>query len=168
MPNTEGTIMSDIEFTLNEDLPPASMLDDGYIHHCETCGTGLTYGGRGRKPRFCNDHKPGASRTPSGGGTSKRDQMITTTIDAAYQIIGQALASPLVPFGNEVAGAVVASHSTSLAEAWVEASKTNVKLRKTLERMCEQSGMATVVALHIGMVVEISNAQRAYVQVANE
>lgn len=31
---------------------------------CEVCGTELTYGGRGRKPRFCTEHKKGAKTTP--------------------------------------------------------------------------------------------------------
>jgi hypothetical protein len=38
---------------------------------CETCGLALNYGGRGRKPRFCSDHKPGA-RSATGSTPAKR------------------------------------------------------------------------------------------------
>lgn len=34
---------------------------------CETCGLPLTYGGRGRKPRFCAEHKPNRSTVNTTG-----------------------------------------------------------------------------------------------------
>ena len=37
--------------------------------HCEVCGIALHYSGKGRHPRFCTEHKPGAS---SGGDGRKR------------------------------------------------------------------------------------------------
>jgi hypothetical protein len=39
---------------------------------CETCGLALNYSGRGRKPRFCSDHKPGRKESSSAPARRKR------------------------------------------------------------------------------------------------
>jgi hypothetical protein len=38
--------------------------------HCERCGVALHYAGKGRHPRFCDEHKPGAG-SGDGGHTRK-------------------------------------------------------------------------------------------------
>lgn len=50
------------------DTPPA-VSDDPL---CQVCGAGLTYSGRGRKPKFCDEHKTssGSPRKQSSGGSS--------------------------------------------------------------------------------------------------
>jgi hypothetical protein len=46
-----------------EDVTPPTEGGD----HCEVCGIALHYSGKGRHPRFCTEHKPGAGST----GTSR-------------------------------------------------------------------------------------------------
>ena len=45
------------------DIEEVSFADIDMGPACETCGAGLVYSGRGRKPRFCDAHKPAPSRT---------------------------------------------------------------------------------------------------------
>lgn len=67
---------------------PDSMPDDIIAPElvCEVCGTGLTYGGRGRKPRFCDEHKP----TKSAGGTKRVPQAKNAALaaQAAQVLVG--------------------------------------------------------------------------------
>lgn len=56
------------------DMPP--LVSDDPV--CQVCGVPLTYGGRGRKPKFCDDHKQ--TKTTSGSG---RKTAGAGTVDAA-------------------------------------------------------------------------------------
>lgn len=71
---TEG-----MTFTIN-DIPPSDPngADDPIVSDdpsCVVCGTPLAYGGRGRKPKYCEEHKAQGSSTPraSSGRRSPRD-----------------------------------------------------------------------------------------------
>lgn len=62
---------------------------------CEECGKPLTYAGRGRKPRFCEEHKPGRKSSSGSSGNVKRtrpdvDQAIST-LDGLYTGVSMAL-----------------------------------------------------------------------------
>lgn len=72
-----------ISFTVS-DIPPADPVDtapsngSAGAYACEVCGTPLAYGGRGRPPTRCADHK--RSSGSSGGATARRS---TRDVDAA-------------------------------------------------------------------------------------
>lgn len=55
---------------------------------CVVCGTGLTYGGRGPKPKYCEAHKKGsANKNLGGGGRSARSS--GKDVDAAVAALDQ-------------------------------------------------------------------------------
>lgn len=57
--------------TLTEEIPQDTTPLPEYA--CEVCGEELHYGGRGRKPRFCDEHKKGgkSTREPRSAANSK-------------------------------------------------------------------------------------------------
>ena len=48
---------------MSEDVSVIAGNDEGL--RCETCATPLTWSGRGRKPKFCPEHKPGRGGRPA-------------------------------------------------------------------------------------------------------
>jgi hypothetical protein len=64
-----------------DEAPPSS-----FEYACEVCGKELLYGGRGRKPKFCDEHKKGGagkSVSRRGGGNL---QLATQAADALVQL----------------------------------------------------------------------------------
>lgn len=93
---------------------------------CEVCGTGLTYGGRGRKPRFCVEHKPGAKST---SGSTRRSTISVdraiTELEMLHGMGGQAIKLVLSPR----AGEIVYTEREKLAESWRMLLETNKRVR---------------------------------------
>lgn len=56
---------------------------------CVVCGKGLTYGGRGPKPKYCEEHKKGGANKSLGGGTG-RGKSSSADVDAAVATLDQA------------------------------------------------------------------------------
>lgn len=84
----------DAEIPGDEDTTEA-VTDSGL--YCETCGKPLTYAGRGRKPRYCDEHRKGArtstsTRAPRSSGSV--DQAVGTldniyaTLTAGFMMFG--------------------------------------------------------------------------------
>jgi hypothetical protein len=71
---------------------------------CEVCGVPLIYGGRGRKPRFCEDHKPARSASIPRGSSDVAQAL--AVMDGMYTMLSMLLtvASPnaLVMFRQQV------------------------------------------------------------------
>ena len=64
------------------DLPPAT--DDSL--HCTVCGKELVYGGRGRKPTKCDDHKRGSGKASSGTRVTGNDKLAAQATEALVQL----------------------------------------------------------------------------------
>lgn len=63
----------------NDETPPSTDTPPRKVHTCQECGTELAYGGRGRPPVFCDEHKPKKHSASSGatrrtGGTSRAER----------------------------------------------------------------------------------------------
>lgn len=69
------------------DIGPSSDLT------CEVCGTPLTYAGRGRKPKFCDEHKKSGSSSSSGTNTRSRNNYV----DAACASLSAGYGALLLP-----------------------------------------------------------------------
>ncbi len=71
---------------------------------CEVCGTPLVYGGRGRKPRYCDDHKPARSASIPRGSSDVAQAL--AVMDGMYTMLSMLLtvASPnaLIMFRQQV------------------------------------------------------------------
>lgn len=84
----------------HDDAPPGATTEPPpYALTCETCGTPLLYSGRGRKPRFCDEHKPARSNSGNTGrgrnADKELDQACTTLADLYdVTVLPLALLSP--------------------------------------------------------------------------
>jgi hypothetical protein len=67
------------------ELPEDEKPETTYEYACETCGTELHYGGRGRKPRFCDAHKKNAPK--NGTGSRSKGQAVALAAQATDLII---------------------------------------------------------------------------------
>lgn len=63
---------------------PVPELSSEYL--CEVCGKALTYGGRGRKPRFCSEHKKNGRSNTSRRSSAKNDLLALQAADGVVNI----------------------------------------------------------------------------------
>ena len=59
-----------------------------YEYACGTCGVELTYAGKGRKPKWCDEHKPGRSSTGPKRSSGQNAQLAAQASEALSQING--------------------------------------------------------------------------------
>ena len=57
---------------------------------CIVCGEPLDYSGRGRKPKYCAEHKKGGQRTGVRSSTAKNEKLAAQATDALMQMNGLA------------------------------------------------------------------------------
>lgn len=75
----------------NDDVTPAG---DDNVSHCRVCGTGIDhlYGGRGKRPVLCEDHKKDtASKISSGTRGNTNAKLAADAIDDAYSMVALGL-----------------------------------------------------------------------------
>lgn len=132
--------------TLADDLTT----NDGWIsaddapYRCEVCGTSLEYGGRGRKPRFCAEHKKGASKSASGSGKATASmQVLENNLADIYRGLGMG-----VSLVDPVSGMEIASAADKLAHSWITLAESNPKVKKFLIKLTTGSGVGAVVIAH--------------------
>lgn len=108
---------------VSDDVPPLRCTEDG-------CNNSLTYGGRGRRPTKCDEHK-GPKGTPR---TGKR-----STAWAKGDAVEKALTQALSWFGAGVAfvnpddGKVIAKGGPAVSHELVELARVDKRLRPYLE-----------------------------------
>lgn len=155
--------MAEIEIQLaeNDTTPPdviAYQADDTDTSksrfNCEVCGTGLTYGGRGRYPRFCDDHKP---TKPQGGGTRSSGKNVDVLIGQMTDLyLTASTVFTLVP-PTALDGMVLAQNANKLAESWRPLIERDPKIRKFWERICSGGGWGSVLFAHGLVAMAIMN-----------
>ncbi len=81
---------------------------------CETCGLPLHYGGRGRKPRFCDEHKPNRKAVDGSTRPPRKPGRKTKRVQRGHPLVemlatgGWGLAGGIVEGGASTAGQVAA------------------------------------------------------------
>lgn len=101
---------------------------------CETCGTAIVWAGRGRKPRFCPDHKKrtgtGSVRSPRKVSAAKADRLneLETDLLKEFATFGKGMAKVM-----PVTGITVVKRSENTAHALVKIAQNNPKLLEALE-----------------------------------
>lgn len=87
--------MSDLTFSAaavpdEADAPLPEDVSPGSEFHCLTCGKPLEYAGRGRKPKYCAEHRRGGARKQTKASTVKNERLASQATDALMQINGLA------------------------------------------------------------------------------
>lgn len=76
-------ITEDIAPSGPRDLPPA--VEDNALA-CEVCGKALVYGGRGRKPKRCDEHKRSGAKSVSSGSKIGNERLALQATEALVQV----------------------------------------------------------------------------------
>jgi len=143
--------MSDITIVTDTDESP---------FRCEVCGTALVYSGKGRHPKFCEEHRKGSSNTSSKGTAGiERIRTGMTDMYAAMAVGATGLGAMMQnETGNALMldGQVLGANAPRLGDAWADLAKNDPKVRKALERMLTGSGWGKVILAHAIVAVGIA------------
>lgn len=142
------------------DFPSVTLSDEGVTldpfrssddspDHCLTCGVPLEYGGRGRRPKYCSEHKKNASAT-SPASNSGNLAALETAIADMYR--GGAAGLMLI---NPTDGLIVAEAAPGIAKAWIQLARTDQKVRKFLQKMTVGGGSGAVIFAHVAVAMSI-------------
>jgi hypothetical protein len=127
--------VSNVAFT-----DPVPTVDTGSQYHCRVCGKELEYGGRGRKPTLCDEHKKGAakSKTPAPRASSKNASLAADAASALCNMHSMvAIGAGFVGF-SETAGTIVAAN-----DPFYEAARSALSTDPELCRRILSSGAGT-------------------------
>lgn len=143
--------------TTTESLSPESdtLPGDDKRPHCQVCGTLLEYGGRGRKPKFCEEHKPQSHKAGEGKtrrtGTGKADRE-AAELATAY-LVQLKKAAAYVSMVDPYDGFVIMAASETNAQLFQGVLANNEKLRQYLSAT---QGSGGVVAYALSTLVTIA------------
>lgn len=120
---------------------------------CEVCGTPLHYSGRGRKPKFCDEHKKSGKGNAGAGAPQRRSA--TREVDAALASLEQFNA--ILAVGFTLASPNAANFFVSQQEALQERNKgvleANPKLAKQIASAAGKTGpLGLVISYGIVMI----------------
>lgn len=142
--------------TIIDDPGPVAS-GDGSRFTCETCGEPLSYSGRGRYPRFCDEHKPGKGSSNSGGTRKGRGEgNIEASMDQLYTMLGQGLVLIGSATGDKALvgdGELIDDRSEVLAHEWAVLARNDPKVRKALASLSTGSAWGGVVITHAMLAV---------------
>lgn len=140
-----------------DDVPPAydAGSDDVSPLRCEAegCQNTLTYSGRGRKPKYCDEHKK------SNIGTGSRSTGVRGWSEASR--IEKQLTMYLAGLGfviklvNQYDGTVVAEGAAPVAHEVVEIAKTHKDWRKPLEIICAPGEYGRLMMVLAGIILPV-------------
>ena len=126
------------------DVPPTDAPDLA----CLTCGKGLVYGGRGRKPQYCEDHKPNRNNTAPKSRTGNSVNALIVRIEQFYATISFGM-SWLPVEGISDDAKIIADNAHDLAESWRTLLETNPTVRKYWEKMFTVSSYGMLISTHV-------------------
>lgn len=135
--------------TLLPDISPVLPDPDGdteFSCQKEGCGKPLTYSGRGRHPKFCDEHR-GSS---SGAGTRQRRQSLAPRLENAFMALGLGLSMV-----NQQDATIIAQNANNMAVAWDALANENPKIRRALERALSASAWGGVLAASLPVIMGI-------------
>lgn len=136
-----------------DEAPPTSAFE----YTCQVCGKELFYGGRGRKPKFCDEHKAGTGKPRAKGGGARNDALAQEAANALSQLnalLGVCLLLPAVPFlGDNPAylpqtALAIAKADDGFNVAAYSALQTDPALCKMILRVGSAGGKLALIAAY--------------------
>lgn len=112
-------------------------------YRCEICLSPLSYGGRGRPPTRCDEHRRQKAKTNAPKSPSGSMRGVEEGLRELYTFIGMG-----VSMVDPIDGMTIASQADKLAHSWILAAESNPKLKKTLIKLTQGSGIGAVVIAH--------------------
>lgn len=132
-----------------DDVPPVN----DFEHSCEVCGIELTYGGRGRKPKRCADHKAGSRK--SGGAVrssgGRWQQPLQDALTSQFVMVGMMI----YPFEN-FDGQTIITGSPALAQSLVGVAEQSPAVRDALQKFVTAGAWSQVAAAVAQIAIPIA------------
>lgn len=143
--------MSETDFVFSDDIPETGNPVSTSGLSCEVCGAPLSYGGRGRKPRFCDEHKPRrGSASSSTRGSSGIVARAITELEAVYGTAGLGLR-----YVDKISGEIVYNNRAELAESWRMLLDTNKKVRDLFAKIEGSAAWLPLITTHVNLIASI-------------
>jgi len=120
-----------------DEAPPSA-----FEYACQVCGKELHYGGRGRKPKFCDEHKKGGSGT----GVARKGgnvQLATQAADALVQLNSLCVMGLMLAQLPQTAGALAGTED-GFREQAIAALVTDPALCKSILKAGTTSGKVSL------------------------
>lgn len=140
------------ELTPEPDAVPVDVPRSDNDLTCQVCGKPLTYAGRGRRPRFCADHRPGASRgerIPT--SRVNKDEKLRDDLAGVLTLVGTG-----VFMVERFDGLVILDRSEATATALVAVAQENKQVRKVLESLVAVTVYGALVTAVASIAVPIA------------
>ena len=119
---------------------------------CVECGKALVWKGNGRKPLYCDEHRPRSGKKPAvTSGRESKDDRLRKELASTFTLIGGG-----VMMVNQYDGYVVIDRADATADALMAAAANNPKLKKMLEQMLEVSMWAALATAVAGIAAPIA------------
>jgi hypothetical protein len=146
------------ETPIPTDTPPDLAPPSNYDYSCETCGKELFYAGKGRHPRFCDEHKTGGKTRGKGtGGNVVLARQASAVLSQLNGLITLGLMAPVDAIGlplPETASAL-ASAADGFDEASYNALLTDPALCRAIMRGGGASGKVALLIAYGMLAVAV-------------
>lgn len=132
------------DYAIDEgEISPAYIDPDALV--CRECGKALIYGGRGRKPKYCDEHKKsrGGASKPRGVASGSDAAIAAEVLTQVNNLIAITLMSPLVKL--PVTGEALSDASEGFKPKAQAALAQSPALAKAIARAGGISGSAALV-----------------------
>jgi len=139
--------------------PVTSFVDESPDFTCEVCNTPLIYSGRGRKPKFCDEHKSTSKNTTrTGSPKTVPDKELAQACDNLRLMYETAL-MPLMVFSPSGA-AVWATKIDALDQSNRQFLANNRDLVKRINSAGNKGGTFGFIAAHVFAILPVAGAIR--------
>lgn len=136
---------------MQDDAPlTTETVGDEYPDKCGTCGKGVPYSGRGRRPKFCDEHKPNRAKSSpraTGRGSEQTARVAASMLGQLNGLIGMGLAM----YGLNMTAASIERANDQFVESATQALINDPKLAKKIVGLGATTGKASL-AVAYGML----------------
>lgn len=139
---------------LAEDAPP--LFDNEPEFTCQMCGIALEYGGRGRKPKYCDAHRRRSASTGTRSATAgSNDKLAAMAVDVLCQGNAAITVGLMLVRLNQTASELATRDDAFRAQAY-EALKLDPALCKVILKGGASSGKVALMIAYAMMLASVA------------
>lgn len=147
--------MSEESFTFADDIPESGNPVPDNMPSCVVCAAPLEYTGRGRKPKYCAEHKPSRGQSAVSGKSSAIVNRAIDELTVLYGVLGQG-----IKFRQPLAGELIFQQRDKLAESYRMMLETNSRFRRLFQKIETSAAILPIIAAHGQLAMAIYTAQQ--------